>query len=351
MPLNDPPGHAPFQPTTSPTVTSVMSSSNPWILDTSTRNKLLKKYRTQVASATSTVCATLAVTPLENLKTRMQSHNFKNITECAKYIWRTEGFRGYTAGFLPPLMSVTFVRVVSFSTYQVAKYSISDKFEQYTGVNPLQYYNQPGSIPTLATIVTFTGAGMAAGLAASPFACPFELAKNVVQTSVLVSHRHQANPNAVRDPKLRNARRLGTLQAFRQIIRRHGFLGLYTGYHLHAMRDTIGTGLYFGIYETVKQIVTKELGRQQSPFGAPMAAGALCGTIPWILTYSLDTRKTRAQSILLGKSKEIGEASLAVAHSSMYKGLSVSLLRTSMQNMILLSLFEFVKSKINKLES
>jgi hypothetical protein len=49
------------------------------------------------------------------------------------------------------------------------------------------------------------------------------------------------------------------------------------------MRDTIGTGLYFGIYETVKQIVTKELGRQQSPFGAPMAAGALCGTIPWIL--------------------------------------------------------------------
>lgn len=68
-------------------------------------------------------------------------------------------------------MSVTFVRVVSFSTYQVAKYSISEKFEQFTGVNPLQYYNQPGSTPTVATIVTFTGAGMAAGLAASPFAC------------------------------------------------------------------------------------------------------------------------------------------------------------------------------------
>lgn len=52
------------------------------------------------------------------------------------------------------------------------------------------------------------------------------------------------------------------------------------------MRDTIGTGLYFGIYETVKQIITKELGMQQSPFGAPMAAGALCGTIPWILVSS-----------------------------------------------------------------
>lgn len=38
-----------------------MPSRNAWIMDDSTRNKLLKKYKTQVASATSTVCATLAV--------------------------------------------------------------------------------------------------------------------------------------------------------------------------------------------------------------------------------------------------------------------------------------------------
>ncbi|KAL1965104.1 hypothetical protein VTN77DRAFT_6017 [Rasamsonia byssochlamydoides] len=328
-----------------------MSSSNPWIMDATTRNKLLKKYRTQVASATSTVCATLTVTPLENLKTRMQTHNFKNLTECAKYIWRTEGIRGYTAGVLPPLMSVTFVRVVSFSTYQVVKYAISDEFEKHTGVSPLVYYNQPGSTPNLATVTTFTIAGMCAGLAASPFACPFELTKNVVQTSVLMSHRSQASPNAARDPTLRTLPRIGTIQALKQIISRHGLSGLYTGYHLHATRDTIGTGLYFGIYETVKQVIAKELGEQKSPFGPPMVAGALCGTVPWLVTYSLDTRKTRAQSVLLGKSKEIGEASVAVARSSMYKGLSVSLLRTSVQNMILLSLFEYVKMKINNLES
>lgn len=74
-------------------------------------------------------------------------------------------------GFLPPLMSVTFVRVVSFSTYQAVKYRISDEFERITGVSPLAYYNQTGSLPSLATITTFTVAGMCAGLAASPFAC------------------------------------------------------------------------------------------------------------------------------------------------------------------------------------
>lgn len=68
-------------------------------------------------------------------------------------------------------MSVTFVRVVSFSTYQVVKYAISDEFEKHTGVSPLVYYNERGSTPTLATITTFTVAGMCAGLAASPFAC------------------------------------------------------------------------------------------------------------------------------------------------------------------------------------
>ncbi len=60
-------------------------------MDETTRNRLLKRYKTQVASGTSTVCATLAVvrprqnsesvehlliaqTPLENVKTRMQTY-------------------------------------------------------------------------------------------------------------------------------------------------------------------------------------------------------------------------------------------------------------------------------------
>lgn len=68
-----------------------------------------------------------------------------------------------------------------------------------------------------------------------------------------------------------------------------------------------------------------------------------------VQTYPLDTRKTRAQSVLLGKSKEIGEASVAVAKSSMYKGLSIILIRTGVNNMILLSMFEYIKAQIDQL--
>ncbi|PGH32620.1 hypothetical protein GX50_04594 [[Emmonsia] crescens] len=335
------------------------STSNPtmphglWNMDEPTRNRLLKQYRTQAASAVSTIFATLSVTPLENLKTRMQTHDFRGLVDCSRYIWRTEGFRGYTAGALPPMVSVTFVRVTNFTVYQKAKYALSDAIERMTGEAPLVLYNTPGSLPTLSTVSCFTIAGMVAGLAATPLACPFELAKNVVQTSVLMANRSHAIAGTATNQhaSLRNIPRLGTIDAIKQIVSRHGYRGLYTGVRLHALRDTIGTGLYFGIYETAKQLISTFLGDHQSPFGAPMAAGALSGVVPWICTYTLDTKKTRAQSILLGKSKEIGEAAMAAARSSMYKGMSVSIARTAFQNMILLTMFEYLKVRINELET
>ncbi|CAK38532.1 uncharacterized protein An04g00750 [Aspergillus niger] len=325
--------HAPFSPPPPQPSPLTRSTQTTLTMNEATRNKLLKSYKTQVASATSTVFATLAVVlPWKTSKpvcrrkrnpdcymlqsTDFHSHNFQNVAQCVRYLWRTEGPRGYVAGALPPLASVTAVRVMNFSTYAFAKNRVSNFIQRMTGESPLEIYDQEGSSPTVSTVITFTAAGLFAGLVSSPVACPFELAKNVVQTSVLMSHRSQASSNAPNDPSLRNMPRLSTTEAFRQIYKRYGFRGLYTGFHLHALRDTVGTGLYFGVYETVKQIAEKEMGKGT---GAPAIAGAICSTMPWFCTYPLDTRKTRAQSVLLGKSKEVGEAASAMAKSSIYK--------------------------------
>lgn len=80
---------------------------------------------------------------------------------------------------------------------------------------------------------------------------------------------------------IRNIRRLGTMEAISQIIARHGFRGLYAGVKFHATRDCIGTGLYFAIYETGKQLMAKYLGEDHSSAWSSMAAGALCGILPW----------------------------------------------------------------------
>ncbi|KGQ01396.1 hypothetical protein PAAG_11859 [Paracoccidioides lutzii Pb01] len=318
-------------PSTATAPSASVASTPCWAMDEAKRNKILKDYRTQAASATSTILATLSVTPLENLKTRMQTHDFKNLTHCAKYIWRTEGLRGYTAGALPPLATVTIVRVTNFTVYQNVKHAISKIFERVTGESPLATYNTPGSLPTVASVTCFTVSGMVGGLAATPIACP------TLQQQLATRRYITCRASAPLTPSDR-------------LSPAHGYRGLYTGVRLHAIRDTIGTGLYFGIYETSKQLISTYLGEHTSPFGAPMVAGALSGVIPWCCTYTLDTKKTRAQSILLGKTKEIGEATMAVARSSMYKGISVSIARTALQNMILLTTFEYLKVKINQLK-
>lgn len=77
-------------------------------------------------------------------------------------------------GCLPPLASVTAVRVVNFTTYNWAKHAISDTFQSITGESPLEEYKKPGSTPSVAGILTFTGAGLLAGLVTSPLACTWQ---------------------------------------------------------------------------------------------------------------------------------------------------------------------------------
>ncbi|KAI5288165.1 hypothetical protein KEM54_005422 [Ascosphaera aggregata] len=161
------------------------------------------------------------------------------------------------------------------------------------------------------------------------------------------SHSH-SNNNPSSSPKRSLPRHINTWEAFRRIVSRHGYRGLYTGVHLHAIRDTIGTGLYFGVYETVKQTMYACVPGSQASVAAPIVAGALCSVFPWLLTYPLDTKKTRLQSVLLGLSKQAEKAALQTAKSP-YMGISVSVMRTTFQNVMLMSFYEYFKKEISKL--
>jgi solute carrier family 25 carnitine/acylcarnitine transporter 20/29 len=51
----------------------------------------------------------------------------------------------------------------------------------------------------------------------------------------------------------------------------------------HAVRDTIGTAIYFGTYETVKQILSNGRGNGPAEPGAVALAGATCGIVSWVM--------------------------------------------------------------------
>jgi Mitochondrial carrier protein len=116
-----------------------------------------------------------------------------------------------------------------------------------------------------------------------------EVAKNATQTSVLMaglSADHRGLTISSVAPK-KNVGRVSSIAATREIFRRYGFLGLYTGFKLHLARDVIGSAIYFGVYEATKQAMTSlsQTEKANTPL-AVATAGMLCGMCSWSLVSS-----------------------------------------------------------------
>ncbi|KAG8631346.1 hypothetical protein KVT40_000486 [Elsinoe batatas] len=298
--------------------------------------RIAKEYRTPLASSSASVLSTFIAFPLDFAKSRMQSYDTKfvpTITEA----YRAEGIRGFWRGVLPPLVSVTAVRTASFSIYQMAKYKYAGYFERVTGESPLAIANAPGRYPTASTMLCFGAAGATAGSIVTVLACPFELTKLHAQlASKMAREQGKKDVNS------------GSWPLARQLIKDRGFMGLYSGYRLHLIRDTMGTCIYFTTYETAKQIFGNARGNSPtSPF-AVMAGGGLCGIVSWACTYPIDVSKTVYQKALLSNpQEEIEKPKIKFFQQGSYRGLGVSVARSCLINMIFFSMFEVIKKRIN----
>ncbi|MCJ1482478.1 hypothetical protein MMC06_002643 [Schaereria dolodes] len=311
-----------------------------------------KKYRTEIAASSSSVLSTFATYPLDSVKTRMQAYRFLNFTDCVQHTYKTEGFKSFWRGSLAPLVSVTLVRTISFSIYQKAKYKYSAAIGRATGHDePLVVVNRPGSIPTPGTLACFAAAGATAGAAITLLACPFEIMKVSSQISVLMA---KSNASSVDGAVRQSYENKGTFKTAQNIVRHRGVMGLYTGYRLHLLRDTIGTSFYFATYESSKQLLVKFQGSSSptSPLSVAIAGG-ICGLVSWAIIYPIDSAKAHYQRDCLakGKGEFVEMPKIQFFSRGMYRGLGVSMARSCILNMVFFSSFEFIKKRINKLEN
>ncbi|KAI7479443.1 hypothetical protein KC357_g4197 [Hortaea werneckii] len=112
-------------------------------------------------------------------------------------------------------------------------------------------------------------AGAASGAVITALSCPFELTKLNEQLAGKIAREAQSksgsspkgpgqNPSPIVDVKSsgswNTARR-------RRLVCDRGVLGLYAGYRLHLLRDTIGTAIYFTTYESAKQLMANSRGK------------------------------------------------------------------------------------------
>ncbi|EFW98907.1 mitochondrial carrier protein [Grosmannia clavigera kw1407] len=312
----------------------------------------VKRYRTEVSASMSSVLSTACAFPLDSVKTRMQTYGYGGFVDCVRRTYRTEGVGGFFRGVTAPMASVTIVRTISFSIYQRAKYVYGDWIRRNVGYDVHGHVSQAGSYPSLWTVACFGAAGATAGSCITAIACPFELTKLSAQISVLMSEKAQCP-----DPKsyavASSYQNKGTLKTMANIVRHRGLSGLYTGFRLHLLRDTLGTGLYFMTYESSKQLMTTVVG-DASPSNpvSVFVAGGLCGVVSWALIYPIDSAKSIYQrnALMHAKGEHIEPAKVSFFRKNMYRGLGVSMTRSCLVNAIFFSAFEFWKKHIDALE-
>jgi len=320
------------------------------------QRRWVKRYRTEVAASLSSILSTFAAFPLDSVKTRMQTYKYDSFTDCVRHTYKTEKWRGFFRGVTAPMASVTLVRTISFSVYQRSKYTYAAWFKRNFGMDPLVHVNTPGTYPTFSTVACFGAAGATAGSFITLVACPFELTKLSAQVSVLMADR---TSSSISEPA--NGREVaatyqnkGTFKTAKNIVKHRGFIGLYSGFNLHLLRDTLGTAIYFMTYESSKQLLTTYRGDKSptNPF-AVVVAGGLCGVASWALIYPIDSAKSIYQRNCLThcKGEKVARApKIQFFNKRMYRGLGVSMGRSCVVNSIFFSAFEFIKKQINALE-
>lgn len=240
----------------------------------------VKKYRTEIAASTSSLLSTFAAFPLDFTKSRMQSYE-TTFLHTVKDAYKAEGIRAFWRGVGPPLVSVTLVRTVSFSIYQRAKYAIDRSLKNMTGQSPLELANAPGSYPSFLTVSCFAPAGAIAGAFITTMSCPFELTKLNEQLAGKEARQKGPPTGGASPPQPSVPVRTGAWVTARRMVRDRGFMGLYAGYRLHLLRDTIGTAIYFTTYESAKQLMANAQGKSPTSPYAVLVAGGLCGIVSW----------------------------------------------------------------------
>jgi len=260
--------------------------------------------------------------PLDLVKTRFQiqrsggspsdPHHYTSIVDCFRKMYRHEGMFSFWKGILPPVMVETPKRAVKFFT-----------FEQYKQAFMFG--------ATTATPLTFSLAGLGAGLTEAILVNPFEVVKVELQANRQLLSQMPT-----------------TWSVTRHIVQTQGILGLNKGLTATMGRNGIFNMIYFGFYHSVKGLVPEakdsrlELVRR---FGIGLVSGILgsCVNIPF------DVAKSRIQGPqpipgqvkYKGTLKSIGIIYREEGFLALYKGLVPKVLRLGPGGAIMLVVYEY----------
>ncbi|XP_055904782.1 mitochondrial 2-oxodicarboxylate carrier [Eupeodes corollae] len=260
--------------------------------------------------------------PLDVVKTRMQLQNtktlsgnqYKGVFDCFGKMYRNEGMLSFWKGILPPVLAETPKRAIKFVCFEQCK--------------PLFLFGSPTPTP-----LTFSLAGLTAGLIEAVAVNPFE----VVKVAQQADHSHMKEAP-------------GTWAVTRQIIKKDGFgfRGLNKGVTATMGRNGTFNMVYFGFYHSVRNYVPA-FEDQTKEFFRKVAIGFTSGTIACFINIPFDVAKSRIQGPQpqagVIKYKSTFGSILTVYREegfrALYKGIVPKIMRLGPGGAIMLLVFEY----------
>ncbi|KAJ2442888.1 hypothetical protein GGF42_006810 [Coemansia sp. RSA 2424] len=343
----------------------------------------LYENRTLAAAITAAVTGMLVGYPFDSLKTRMQTYHYPSLLACARKSIAEEGIRGLYRGLLPPLLTASAAKSLSFSVFEETKHWLRrhDPFARQPAPLGLPDFQRKtvGSVALTAGV-----SGSISGAVIAVLCCPLELIKVQMQLARLLNRDPtsstattkpvpalvstpagtlQGGGAAIATRQLRQAPAVpqwatSNLSVCREIVRRRGPLGIYYGIGLHIVRDSSGTAIYFASYETVKETLRRLTGSDTTGPLTHMLAGGTCGVVSWLLIFPVDLIKSTMQSqVLKPKGAKTFDSSwqcLRDIYSRMglaglYRGISVSLIRAFPIHGLNFVVYEWARAHICRL--
>ncbi|KAI0265393.1 mitochondrial carrier domain-containing protein [Gloeopeniophorella convolvens] len=224
-----------------------------------TTKKPLPFYVTFTAGAIAGVSEILTFYPLDVVKTRMQLERGKSVGLLGSFrsIIREEGFGRLYRGLVPPLLLEAPKRATKFA----ANDFWGKTFKKFSGEAQM---TQKLSILT----------GCSAGATESFVVVPFELVKIKLQD--------------------KSSTYGGPLDVVRQIVRKDGLLGLYSGMEATFWRHLWWNGGYFGTIFQVKAMLPKAETPQKELLNN-FISGSAGGFVGTLVNTPFDVVKSRIQ--------------------------------------------------------
>lgn len=226
-----------------------------------------------------------------------------------------EGMFSLYKGIFPPIIAETPKRAAKFLTFEQTK--------------PLFMFGSDKPTP-----LTFSCAGLAAGVFEAILVNPFEMVKVTLQAN-----------------RSKTGEVPSTIVVAKQIIAKDGFgfNGLNRGLTATIGRNGIFNMIYFGFYHSVKNIVPEYKDSAMKEFFRKATLGFISGTLGSVINIPFDVAKSRIQgpqpqpNVVKYKStlKTIGIVYREEGFRALYKGLAPKVLRLSFGGGIMMVVYDY----------